>query len=85
MKRFYNLLQIALILTLLLSEALFNDVTGQVPPPPPPNGGPSNGHGLGGNQGPEGAPIGSGSEILVILGALYTSKKVYYSLKSKDG
>jgi hypothetical protein len=61
-----------------------NTTVAQVPPPPPPNGGPSNGHGLGGNQpaGP-GAPIGGGLEVLLALGALYSGKKVYTFRKGK--
>jgi|GEM_PF-858257 len=53
------------------------NLSGQVPPPPP-NGGPNNGHGLGGNQPAGGsAPIGGGIEILLALGAFYSGKKIY--------
>lgn len=54
-----------------------SDVYGQVPPPPPPpNSGLGSGHGLGGNQGTPGAPIGGGLEILLALGAIYSAKKI---------
>jgi hypothetical protein len=70
-----------LIFNILLND---NSSLAQVPPPPPPNGGPGNGHGLGGNQpaGP-GAPIGGGLEVLLVLGAFYSGKKVYDFRKGK--
>jgi hypothetical protein len=55
------------------------------PPPPPPNGGPNNGHGLGGNQGPVGAPVGSGMEILLILGILYAGRSSFTNQKDSTG
>lgn len=72
---------LVLIFSILLNN---NSSLAQVPPPPPPNGGPGNGHGLGGNQpaGP-GAPIGGGLEVLLVLGAFYSGKKVYDFRKGK--
>jgi hypothetical protein len=65
---------ISILLFFALSLPAFSQ---QPPPPPPPNGGPNSGHGLGGNQGAPAAPIGSGLEILIILGAFYSGKKIY--------
>jgi hypothetical protein len=75
MKRFFGLLQIALLFFVLLSGVMNSSAFGQVPPPPPPNGGPNNGHGLGGNQGPAGAPIGGGIEIILLMSSFYVVKK----------
>lgn len=74
-------LRVLFITTLIIISSVFINVNltiAQVPPPPSPNGGPNNGHGMGGNQpaGP-GAPIGGGLEILIAFGALYAGKKVY--------
>ena len=52
------------------------------PPPPPPGGG----NGLGGNQGAgssQGAPIGGGFEIFLLLGAAYAGGKAY-KVKSEE-
>jgi hypothetical protein len=46
------------------------------PPPPPPNGGPNAGHGAGGNQGIPSAPLGGGTELLIVLGAIYAGKQI---------
>jgi hypothetical protein len=47
-------------------------------PIPPPGGGvPGSGHGLGGNQGGNGAPIDGGVSILLGLGAIYGVRKIY--------
>ncbi len=73
------------IVSFLLCSSVFISVNGQTPPPPPPpNGGMNSGHGLGGNQGAANAPIGGGLEILLILGAFYTGKKVYQVRKKQD-
>ncbi|MBK7172940.1 MAG: hypothetical protein IPH84_06850 [Bacteroidales bacterium] len=73
------------IVSFLLCSSVFISVNGQTPPPPPPpNGGMNSGHGLGGNQGAENAPIGGGLEILLILGAFYTGKKIYHVRKKQD-
>lgn len=65
----------AVILTLLLSA--LTEAYGQTapPPPPPPNGGPTSGHGLSGNQGAPGAPVGNGVGLLIVLGILYAGNK----------
>lgn len=71
--------KIVLIAALLLLLHVFDDSSayGQVPPPPPPpNSGQGTGHGLGGNQGTPGAPIGGGMEILLVLGAIYSGKQL---------
>lgn len=64
------------VLFLSISLSSFGQVP---PPPPPPNGGPGTGHGLGGNQGAPGAPIGGGIGILLVLGALYSGRKFLVS------
>ena len=51
------------------------------PPPPPPGG-----NGLGGNQGAgssQGAPIGGGLEIFLLLGAAYAGGKAYKGKSEK--
>jgi len=50
-------------------------------PPPPPTGA---GHGASGNQNGGNAPVGGGLFILLGLGALYGSKKVYKGAFNKD-
>lgn len=73
------------IVLILLSSSISITSFGQTPPPPPPpNGGMNSGHGLGGNQGTQSAPIGGGLEILILLGAFYTGKKVYTTRQNKD-
>ena len=49
-------------------------------PPPPPG----SGHGQSGNQTGGNAPIGAGTTILLILGATYGGRKVYYYFKAKE-
>ncbi len=68
---------------LLLSISFNQSALSQ--PPPPPSGG-ANGHGLGGNQGgaQQGAPIGGGLEIFLLLGAAYAGGKIYLS-KREEG
>lgn len=68
---------------LMLYSIVIQDAIGQTPPPPPPpQSGTNNGHGLGGNQGVPGAPVGSGLEVLLLLGAAYAAKR-YFSGKKK--
>ncbi|NVO18479.1 MAG: hypothetical protein HXX13_02200 [Bacteroidetes bacterium] len=80
MKRFskiYYSISLLLIFNVLLNvNALYAQVP---PPPPPPNGGPNQGHGMGGNQGPAGpnAPIENGQGVLLLLGMIYVGKKVF--------
>ncbi len=50
-------------------------------PPQPPSGA---GHGATGNQTGGNAPIGAGTIILLILGATYGGRKVYYYFKDKE-
>jgi len=52
---------------------------GQAPPPPP-----GSGHGQSGNQTGGNAPIGSGTIILLMLGAAYGGKKVYHYFKDEE-
>ncbi|MCX6284147.1 MAG: hypothetical protein NTW31_07940 [Bacteroidetes bacterium] len=47
-------------------------------PPPPPSE-----HGMGGDQGPAGAPIDGGLGILLGIGAAYGGKKYLQSIKMK--
>jgi hypothetical protein len=70
---------------------LLNIFPGQVlvgqtppPPPPPPNSGLNSGHGLGGNQGAPGAPIGSGLEVIIILGILYAGKRLHNEMSVNE-
>jgi hypothetical protein len=49
------------------------------PPPPPPQTGGNNGHGLGGNQGAPGAPIGGGLEMLILMGVVYAGKRYIFT------
>jgi hypothetical protein len=77
--------KLLLIVSFLFFSSIFLNVNGQAPPPPPPpNGGMNSGHGLGGNQGAENAPIGGGLEVLLILGAFYTGKKVYKARNKQE-
>ena len=73
-------------LSILLSGGIFTERGyAQVPPPPPPpNSGNTNGHGLGGNQGAPGAPVGGGLEILLVLGAFYGGKKAIAFLRDNQ-
>ena len=72
MKQLAKILLVPAFLTLFFTLS-FIQVTKSQPPLPP-----SKGHSLSGNQEPaEGAPIGSGIEMLIVLGALYAGKKVY--------
>ncbi len=71
-----------IILILLLQFSIGPEVSGQTPPPPPPpNGGPTNGHGLGGNQGAEDAPAGNGLVIVLLFAVLYAGMK--YNIEAK--
>lgn len=53
--------------------------------PPPPNGGsnPGSGHTAVGDSPGGGAPIAGGMGVLLALGAMYGSKKVYSSWKEQ--
>jgi len=51
------------------------------PIPPPSGNNAASGHGLNGNQG---APIDGGLSILLIISAIYGSKKAYQFKKKKD-
>ena len=75
-------LLIPLIILLLSGGLLIQGAQAQVPPPPPPAGGAHNGHQLGGNQGAPVAPLGSGLEILLGLGILYSMKKLFLDKES---
>jgi hypothetical protein len=79
MKKHFRIITVFIALALLVS--IHTVSLAQLPPPPPPNGGPGGGHGLGGNQGPAGAPIGNGTYILFALAAAYALRKVYVSRK----
>jgi hypothetical protein len=82
MKRSARTYILSAAIVLLLSIS-FNQTALSQPPPPPPGGG----HGLGGNQGSgpgQGAPIGGGLEIFLLLGAAYAGGKIYLS-KREEG
>ena len=74
MKRLARTYILPAAMALFLSISFTQSVMSQ-PPPPPPGGG----HGLGGNQGgaQQGAPIGGGFEIFLLLGAAYAGRKAY--------
>ena len=80
MKRSARTYILSAAIALLLSIS-FNQTALSQPPPPP-----AGGHGLGGNQGgaQQGAPIGGGLEIFLLLGAAYAGGKVYLS-KREEG
>jgi len=73
MKRSARTYILSAAIVLLLSIS-FNQTALSQPPPPP-----AGGHGLGGNQGgaQQGAPIGGGLEIFLLLGAAYAGRKAY--------
>jgi hypothetical protein len=75
MKQYTRTIQMLLLLWLFLMVISVRTI-GQVPPPPPPNGGQNNGHGLGGNQGPAGAPIADGLGLFFVLSMVYSAKKM---------
>lgn len=78
------LFMLIFMMTLLISGNGFAQGPGGGGPPPPPGGGGTGGdpgHGQSGNQG---APIGGGLEILLVLGMAYAGKKVYQLRKEKD-
>jgi hypothetical protein len=84
MKSISRLSLVALFLVFALFVFNIDTATGQVPPPPP-NGGPNNGHGLGGNQSAsQNAPLDGGLGILMLLGSLYLGKKVYVLKKNSE-
>ena len=71
--------KILFIILLLISFTLFADNPNPPPEGPHQEGGadkPGHGHGHG-HGGGEGAPIDGGLGILLILGAVYGSKKLY--------
>jgi len=67
-------------MALFLSISFTQSAMSQPPPPPP------GGNGLGGNQGgaQQGAPIGGGLEIFLLLGAAYAGGKVYLSKRKEE-
>jgi hypothetical protein len=80
MKRLARTYILPAAMALFLSISFTQSAMSQ--PPPPPAGG----HGLGGNQGgpSQGAPIGGGLEIFLLLGAAYAGGKIYLS-KREEG
>lgn len=81
MKKYFNILKISLVLTLLFS---IHTVCLSQPPPPPPN----TEHGGTINSPPGGgAPIGDGMLFLIGLAGIYGGKKLYdlrKTLKTKE-
>ena len=69
MKKYFSLF-VPVIVMLILS-VLSEKLMAQPDPPPLPDQ-----HGYNGNQSPQGAPIGDGSEILLFLGIVYAAGKV---------
>ncbi|MEI7492487.1 MAG: hypothetical protein WCK92_13890 [Bacteroidota bacterium] len=74
MKIMVKLIVVGCILMLGVAKTALSDDPG---PPPPPSE-----HGMGGNQGPAGAPIDGGLGILLGIGAAYGGKK-YLQLKKR--
>lgn len=81
MKRLARTYILPAAMALFLSISFTQSVLSQPPPPPPPGE-----HGLGGNQGgaQQGAPIGGGLEIFLLLGAAYAGGKVYLSKRKEE-
>ncbi|NVO20892.1 MAG: hypothetical protein HXX13_14425 [Bacteroidetes bacterium] len=80
-----RIFRIAALFFLLLGGIVAQKGFAQVPPPPPPpNGGNNNGHGIGGNQGTAGAPINGGLGILLVLGVIYSGKRMIAFQLSKE-
>ncbi|HPT02034.1 MAG TPA: hypothetical protein PLJ84_05500 [Bacteroidales bacterium] len=76
--------QILLILLFVFSTSVFDLTYATTPPPPPGTPGMGGGHGTGGNNGPTGAPVGGGLEVLMLLGAAYAGNKMYKSKREKE-
>jgi len=73
MKKIIFKLSVIIVLLLITNSPVWSQ------PPPPAN------HSETGNAPPGGgAPIGSGTQMLVILAALYGSRKVYLMSNSKE-
>ncbi len=71
MKKIYALLTVLMLAFVLNTSVVLGDV------PPPPGG--SGGSGPGGTDLPVGAPIDGGLSVLLVLGAVYGSKKIFGS------
>lgn len=79
MKKIKNIF-LPVIFTIILITSV-SPILASDPPEPP-----GQGHGTGGDLPPGGgAPIGSGTIILLALGAAYGGKKVYDNRKKEDG
>lgn len=76
--------KILFIILFVFSTTVFNLAFATTPPPPPGTPGMGGGHGTGGNNGPTGAPVGGGLEVLIMLGAAYAGQKVYRSKQEKE-
>jgi hypothetical protein len=77
MKRIQNIFLISSLLLILI--AIIPPTMAQEPPHPP-----TIGHGAKGNQAPTGAPVGSGTLILVSMGMMYAGKKIFHFKKEED-
>ncbi|MCX6287914.1 MAG: hypothetical protein NTY96_12445 [Bacteroidetes bacterium] len=75
MKTIVKLIVLGCGLMMWAALPAFSDEPG---PPPPPGE-----HGVGGNQGPAGAPIDGGLGILLGIGAIYGGKKYLQAKKTK--
>ena len=67
--------KIIILLALLTIGSL--SILAQAPPPTPPAAANNNGNGAVGATGDTGAPIGSGTFILLAFAAAYAGRKVY--------
>jgi len=66
-----------LLATLTMVVFINIELMAQLPPPPPEHGG--SGNTPGGN-----APIGGGLGILLVLGAAFGGRKIYYTIKNQE-
>jgi len=69
-------------LSILFLVLLTHSLQADTPPPTPPGA-----HGQAGNQAPEaggGAPIDGGVTILLVLGAVYGTKKIFAVKKDQE-
>lgn len=76
MKTKINLLKVCLVLSICFYGFLSMNALAQMPPAPP-GGGAGSVHGLVGNQGAQGAPIGDETTIFFFLALLYIGVNVF--------
>ena len=77
MKKFVNNSIIVMGIFFLMNMG--SHLQGQPEPPVVPGY-----HGQNGNSSPQGAPLGDGSEVLIILGVFYAARKYAVHLKNRQ-